>query len=334
MPGLHGSADATRDEETIAPDEAAVTARFVAFLKAATEKRYATGTRQRFNQARATACVDAEFTVLDGLAAGHRVGLFATPRTYTCWIRFANATSLSDKDKDTRGMAIKVLDVPGGNLTPGVTSQDFILNSHPVMMVGTTKEFLELLEANEAGGFRRTLYFLSHLKAARIAFASRANPTSHLDIPYWSTTPYQLGAGAVKYIARPASPTRSQAPASLTDNYLEEAMRARLAREDATFDLLVQPQVDARRTPIEDASVEWREQDAPYVPVARIRIPAQSIDDAGKRARCEETAFNPWHCLPEHRPLGGMNRARREIYAAMAEFRRGSSTRPQAVRTP
>jgi hypothetical protein len=309
-------------DETIAPDEAAVTARFVAFLKAATEKRYGSGARQRFNQARATACVDAEFTVLDGLAAGHRAGLFATPRTYKCWIRFANATSQSDKDKDTRGMAIKVLDVAGNNLTPGSTSQDFVLNSHPVMMVGSTREFLELLEANEAGGFRRVLYFLGHLKAARIAAASRANHTCHLDIPYWSTTPYQLGAAAVKYVARPASAARSPIPATLTDTYLEEAMRQRLSREDVAFELMVQPQIDARRTPIEDASVEWREQDAPYVPVARIRIPAQSIDDAGKRARCEEIAFNPWHCLPEHRPLGSMNRARREIYRAMAEFRR------------
>jgi hypothetical protein len=313
--------------ETIAPDEAAVTARFVTFLKAATEKRYGSGPRQRFNQARATACVDAEFTVLDGLAPGHRVGLFATPRTYACWIRFANATSQSDKDKDTRGMAIKVLDVAGENLTPGATTQDFILNSHPVMMVGSTKEFLELLEANEAGGFRRAMYFVTHIKAARIAFASRANPSSHLDIPYWSTTPYQFGTGAVKYIARPASPTRSPAPANLTDNYLEEAMRRRLSREDATFDLLVQPYVDARRTPIEDASVEWREQDSPYVPVARIRIPAQSIDDAGRRARCEDVAFNPWHSLPEHRPLGSMNRARREIYRVMAEFRRSVAAR-------
>jgi hypothetical protein len=328
MPGTHGSVEAGRFE-TIAPDEAQVTARFIAFLKAATEKRYGQGARQRFNQARATACVDAEFTVLDGVPAGHRAGLFATPGTYRCWIRFANATSLSDKDKDTRGMAIKVLDVPGGNLTPGVTSQDFILNSHPVMMVGTTKEFLELLEANEAGGFRRAMYFVTHIKAARIAFASRANPSSHLDIPYWSTTPYQLGSGAVKYIVRPASATRSPAPATLTDNYLEDAIRARLAREEAVFDLLVQPFVDARRTPIEDASAEWREQDSPSVPVARIRIPPQSIDDAANRARCEQVAFNPWHSLAEHRPLGGMNRARREIYAAMAEFRRGPSTAPQ-----
>lgn len=321
MPGLNGPAEAGHYAETIAPDEAAVTAAFVAFLKRATEKRYGSGARQRFNQARATACVDAEFTVLDGLAAGHRVGLFAAPRTYTCWIRFANATSESDKDKDTRGMAIKVLDVAGDNLTPGATTQDFVLNSHPVMMVGGTKEFLELLEANEAGGVRRAFYFLGHLKAARIAFASRANPSCHLDIPYWSTTPYQLGAGAVKYIARPVSPRRSPMPGTLTDGYLEEAMRARLSRDEATFELLVQPQADARRTPIEDASVEWREQDSPYVPVARIRIPPQSIDDAAKRARCEQVAFNPWHCLKEHRPLGGMNRARREIYRAMAEFR-------------
>jgi hypothetical protein len=311
-------------DETIAPDEAQVTARFIAFLKAATDKRRAGGVRQRFNQARATACVDAEFTVLDGLAAGHRAGLFAAPRTYKCLIRFANATSQSDKDKDTRGMAIKVLDVPGENLTPGVTTQDFVLNSHPVMMVGSTREFLELLEANEAGGFRRALYFLGHLKAARIAAASRANHTCHLDIPYWSTTPYRLGATAVKYVARPTSARRSQLPPTLTDSYLTDAMRTRLAQEEATFELAVQPQIDARRTPIEDASVEWREADSPYVPVARIRIPKQSIDDAGKAAAAEAAAFNPWHCLPEHRPLGDMNRARREIYRAMAEYRASS----------
>ena len=311
-------------DETIAPDEAEVTARFVAFLKAATDKRRGTGVRQRFNQARATARVDAEFTVLDGLAAGHRVGLFATPRTYKCLIRFANATSQSDKDKDTRGMAIKVLDVAGENLTPGATTQDFVLNSHPVMMVGGTREFLELLEANEVGGLRRVMYFLGHPKAARIAAASRAHHTSHLDIPYWSTTPYLLGATAVKYVARPTSPSKSPLPATLTDNYLADAMRTRLAREDATFELMIQPQVDARRTPIEDASVEWREDDSPYVPVARIRIPKQSIDDAGKAAHAEAAAFNPWHCLREHRPLGSMNRARREIYRAMAEYRANS----------
>ena len=44
--------------------------------------------------------------------------------------------------------------------------------------------------------------------------------------------------------------------------------------------------------------------------------------------RCEQVAFNPWHCLAEHRPLGGMNRARRQIYEAMAQLR---GTAPQRV---
>jgi hypothetical protein len=55
--------------------------------------------------------------------------------------------------------------------------------------------------------------------------------------------------------------------------------------------------------------------------VARIVIPRQDIDAAGRDAQCEQTAFNPWHCLAEHRPLGNMNRARREIYTAMAKLR-------------
>jgi len=313
-------------EETVAPDEEAVTAEFVTFIKAVTEARRkaAGGIRQRFNQGRATACVEAEFTVLDGLAAEHRVGIFAEPRTYNAWIRFANAASRSDRERDTRGMSIKVLDVAAGNLTPGSTAQDFVLNSHPVMIVGSTREFLELLRANEAGGFRRALYFLSHPKAARVALASRGNHTCHLDIPYWSTTPYRFGDRAVKYIARPATPRKSPMPGTLTDTYLRDAMRARLANESATFDLMVQLQTDPRRMPIEDASVEWREQDSPYVPVARIQIPPQAIDDTDHIKRCEDVAFNPWNCLAEHRPLGNMNRARREIYRAMAEFRSAS----------
>ena len=315
-------------EETIAPDEAAVTAAFIAFLKEATVKRHPSGTRRRFNQARHSACLDAEFTVLPALPAEHRVGLFAEPRTYQAAIRFASASSESDRERDIRGMSIRVSPVTGENLTPGAGVQDFILNSHPVMVAADTKEFLELLKANEAGGFKRAVYFLTHPKATRIGLAARANPTCHLDIPYWSTTPYRFGAGrAVKYVALPTSPRKSQMPATLTDTYLRDALRERLGEAEATFDLMIQFQVDSRRTPIEDATVEWKEKDAPYHRVAHIRIPRQGFEDAGRMTRCEQMAFNPWHCLADHRPLGSMNRARREIYLAMAEFRGASAQR-------
>ena len=314
-------------QEVVAPDEAAVTRQFIEFLQSATLRRHPTGVRRRFNQGRATACVDAEFTVLDGLPAEHRIGLFAQPHTYRAVIRFANASSASDRDRDVRGAALRVFDVAGANLTPGSTVQDFVLNSHPVMMVPGSREFLELLQANEAGGVRRALYFLTHPKVLRIATASRTNPTSHLDISYWSTTPYLFGPGrAVKYIIQPTIGARTSPPSSRTDDYLLQAIRTRLAAGDSTFDFLVQFQTDADRMPIEDASAEWRREESPYVPVARVRIPKQSVDDAARAAECEAAAFNPWNALDAHRPLGNMNRARREIYQALAAFRAAGVT--------
>jgi hypothetical protein len=309
-------------EEEIAPDEAAVTAEFIAFLKEASLRRHPSGPVLRFNQGRHTACVAAEFTVREDLAAEHRVGLFARPHTYQAFVRFANASSSSDRERDVRGMSISLADVQGDNLTPGAGKQDFVLNSHPVMVAPDTKEFLALLRAMDAGGFRRILYFAAHPRAARIGFAARKQPASHLDIPYWSTTPYMFGSGrAVKYVARPSSDRTSAMPANPTDTYLYDAMRSHLAQADARFDFLIQFQRDARAMPIEDATVEWKEEDSPYVPVARIRIPRQAIDDPARAAACEAAAFNPWHSLREHRPIGGMNRARKDIYRALAALR-------------
>jgi hypothetical protein len=85
---------------------------------------------------------------------------------------------------------------------------------------------------------------------------------------------------------------------------------------------MVQFQTDPRKMPIEDASVEWREQDSPYRTVAHIRIPRQTLQETDTARLCEQMSFNPWNCLPDHRPLGNFNRARRDIYHAMAEFRR------------
>jgi hypothetical protein len=190
------------------------------------------------------------------------------------------------------------------------------------MVSPDTQSFMEFLEANEAGGLRRILYLAGHPTVARIGLAARQQPSCHLDIPYWSTTPYLFGPGrAVKYQARPSSGRTSAKPSPLTDAYLAEALRSHLGAADASFDFMVQFQVDAERTPIEDATVEWKASDAPWVPLARIQIPQQVVGPADSES-CEEAVFNPWHCLADHRPLGNMNRARRAIYTALAELRR------------
>ena len=219
-------------------------------------------------------------------------------------------------------MSISIADVPGDNLTPGSTSQDFVLNSHPVMVAPDAKSFMAFLEANEAGGLQRIAYLARHPAVVRIGLAARQQPSCHLDIPYWSTTPYLFGPGrAVKYKVAPTSGRTSPMPSVPGDDYLAEALAAHLQAAEASFDFLVQFQVDAVRTPIEDATVEWTDDDAPWRLVARLRIPQQQVAPPGG-APCEETAFDPWHALVDHRPLGSMNRARRAIYPALAELRR------------
>jgi catalase len=315
-------------EETVDPAEARINAESIAFLKAVSAKRFPTGPVQRFNQGRAAGCVHAQFTVLDTIAPELRVGLFAVPRTYDAWIRFASASSQSDREKDVRGMAVTVSGVTGENLTPGESRQDFVLNSHPVMVAANTKDFMELLKAMDAGGLRQAAYFLSHPRSAIIGFQARQQPSSHLDIPYFSATPYLFGPGrAVKYIVRPCEPHASTPPPTVTDTYLADALRERLRKGDACFDFAVQLQTDSRSMPIEDATVEWKESMSPARVVGRIRIPQQPVGEADAVRRCEESAFNPWFSLVEHRPLGSMNRARRGIYDAMAEFRRSRAPR-------
>lgn len=309
-------------EETIDDREEATVDEFIAFLESTSRKRHPSGPMPRFNQGRASGCVHASFVVPEGLAPELQAGLFAKPATYDAWIRFANASSDTDRDADVRGMSIKVLNVPGKNLTTGATSQDFILNSYPVMVVPNTAEFLNLLRAMDAGGLEMAGYFLRHPQAAVIGAQARQHPSCHLDIPYWSTTPYLLGAGrAVKYIVRPTSGTTSKQPFPLTDTYLRDALAQRLSTADASFEFCLQFQTDAATMPIEDASVEWKEHDSPYLPVARILIARQDITLAETVSRCEAVAFNPWFSLVDHRPLGNMNRARRRIYQAMAAFR-------------
>ena len=179
---------------------------------------------------------------------------------------------------------------------------------------------------------RRILYFVTHPKAAGIARAAQQHHTCHLDIPYWSATPYLFGEGrAVKYRVRPAPGQRPSAAPTGTASYLTDALRMRLAAGEAVFELAVQFQTDPERMPIEDASVEWPADAAPFQTVATLRIPSQRFDSPEQLAQCEAMSFNPWHALVPHRPLGSMNRARRAIYDALAQFRRPDSRLPASA---
>ncbi|WP_417204923.1 hypothetical protein [Antarctobacter sp.] len=265
-------------------------------------------------------------------------GIFRPGAEYACRVRFSNGGQRDDREKDVRGMAVKLLNVPGVKLLPGqghVMEQDFVLVDHPTYFCANMKDYLvfnrhftpiQALRGNgpslgrllraARGGVMLALFHRSLLRAAQ-DFAGR-RVGSVLALTYHSTTAYRLGKGAVKYKAighgAPAAPTEQ------ADGLRDGLWQAQTTGE-ARFTFGVVPQVDPARQPVEDASSDWEAAGADFVPLADILLPAQQ-NSPQQDAEAESLRFSPWMCQPEHRPLGAINRARRDIYRAMAQARR------------
>lgn len=278
----------------------------------------------RVNQAKSLACLNAEFRVSDNLPRDLRQGLFASPATYPAVVRFANASSFDDREKDFHGMSIKVSGISGQPLWGQPGQQDFLLNSYPALFAANPREFLAFLKAETKDARWRFFINPANWDSLTIILKGRKRIDSPLDIRYWSTTPYRFGSdpgAAVKYSARPCSMSDGAGVSKKHENYLRDAVHEQLQRGDACFDFMVQFQRDAHSMPIEDASIIWEEDESPFRKLATIRIPQQDFRSRESMTQCENMQFNPWQSLEAHKPLGGINRVRREVYTSSADFR-------------
>jgi hypothetical protein len=278
-------------------------------------------------------CVQAEFIVEPSLPEDLRVGVFAKAQTYSAWIRFSNANGLQsdgtyrpDIKRDVRGAAIKLMGVEGAKVLEEEkheTTQDFLLISPDALIAKDLASFVKLL--GEPRVLTLLWFFFNpfdlHLRELGIGLRSLKRHANPLDIEYFSVVPFLFGDRAVKYRLRPVLGKPSEIPPSPSADFLREAMRQQLAAGEARFDFMVQVQTDPYKMPVEDPSVVWDETLSPYRKVASIRIPAQRFDSAAQMDFCENLSLNPWHSLPEHRPLGALNRARRVVYEALSELR-------------
>jgi hypothetical protein len=349
-------------------------------------------------------CVQAEFIVDDEVPEDLARGVFAyRGRTFDAWVRFSNAFGIQhDIEFETRGMAIKVLGVPGQKLesdvdgvppekreVEGEGSQDFLMATHDAFFLPDVDEYAEFAEAVAEGPAQITLFFLRRPRLWRGWRASLRSTfvlaRSPLAICYFSQTPYRLGAEkppshAVKFQARPIL-TRSlvdslplptsfvvqslagnvvllllemlgpkQKAEAFCDRHiahrdrLRHALMSFLGAHDAWFELLVQTREDSPAMPIEDPTVSWGEYFSPFRKVATVRIPRQVFwPEPGLPTRIveataemmelgENMSFNPWHALPDHEPLGAINEARRQVYQAIVDFRRGQNAVPTPTR--
>jgi catalase len=256
-----------------------------------------------------------------------RVGVFAPDMEskFAAWVRFSNGDPdgehSKDLDKDIRGMAVKLMNVPGSSSN----SQDFVMLTSKEFFSEDADDYIALHNALSESKFSILLYLGTHWKQAEILFRGKMRAANPLQVEYFSSVPYKLGARSMKFKARPCAgsdihdevPTGDPSP-----NYLRERLVSTLQSKHACYEFLVQPNMDPDSNSIENPMTAWDETKSPYIKVATINIPKQTEIDSEEHLNfCENLSFNPWHSLPETRPVGQINRMRLKIYPAISEFR-------------
>jgi len=306
-------------------------------LRAKMQRDYAKTRTLRDAHPKLHGCVRGEFSILPDVPKELSIGVFKHNRTLPVWIRFSNqnGTVAPDSKRDIRGVAIKLMGVDGEKLFPSGsfgTTHDFILISDSRFVTRNVAQFDGLVRALVGGVLPIGWYFLTHLRVLRNLMFSLRRHGNPLAIRYFSVAPYLLGDQAVKYSLTPRDADPAP-PKSRSSDYLREAMARQLGSRNAVFDFAVQFQIDPYKMPIEDPGITWDEALSPFRKVATLTIPAQTFDTPEQREFGDNLSFNPWRCLPEHRPLGGISRARRQVYQALSTFRHERNQAPSVEPT-
>lgn len=289
--------------------------------------------------AKAHGCVKADVQVLPDLAQDLRRGVFSEPgKIWQATMRLSNGNAYPQFDsiRDARGMAIKLLDVPGKQLLgdrQGLHEQDFVMFSHPNFFVSDVAEYRQNVAA-QADGKKVMAFFPGRdprtwqIRHLFIALATLSPPPeSPTRTTYFSVSPYKFGEANAKFRVMP-DPDNCPAytlPKQNQDlpNFLRSALNQQLStdRVPACFVLQIQHQDANKYMPIEDTSIEWREQDSPFQTVAKITLPPQDFDTPALNLQCDNLSFNPWFGIEAHRPIGGINRLRKAVYEAVSDYR-------------
>ena len=318
-------------EERIQPDEEAHLDDIIETMRKQMQGLWKPGDYQRCGNTKTQGIVRGEFIVRDDIPANMKRGIYAAPRTFPAWVRFSGPGPYVTADIDDVGfmsMSIKLMDVPGPKL---MDDEKFTLDmfgvSTPTFVTADTESNADLQHwsLKNASIFHFLKFKNHHVLDLVMQSLWIKTQSSPLESQYFSCVPYLLGEDqAMVYSMRSRLTTRTpipRLPLRPPDNYLRDAMIATLAKQDVEFDILLQVQTDPFRMPIENNAVYWPPKLSPRVPAAVLRIPRQTFDSPEQMAFAKILSYNPWHCIPEHRPLGNQSRARLRMYKTLSMFR-------------
>ncbi|GAA3693381.1 catalase family protein [Sphingomonas cynarae] len=334
------------DVEDVKPDEAeTITKLNETFDKILETTAEDYGHAVRSVHAKAHGFLDGVLIVHDGLSPELAQGLFATPGEHKVVMRFS--TNAGDILPDTislpRGLALKVMDVDGERL-PGADgqTQDFVMVNGSVFQNKTADQFLgnlkllagttDKLEGTKEAMSKvlrgvNTVLSAVGIESPKVQTLGGAPNSDPLGETYFSVTPFRYGDYIAKFAIFPVSKdltdqTDTTIDATGRPDALRDVIRSETQVLEMEWEVRVQLCRDLEEQPVEDPTVEWKQDDAPFQTVATIRAAKQdSLTEDKFQKINEEMRFSIWTGLAAHQPLGNINRARNGTYRHSADFR-------------
>lgn len=295
-------------------------------------------------------CARAQFEVFDvtqgrdpALAARLAKGMFAKPGVYSAIVRFGNADPKKNSDfkADVRSLSFSVDLTREGAVVGGAgpVRQDFSMQNTTTLPINDSPAFLAIMKlltaSNPAAGLW-SLSFKDKLRVFRtlalVQVQSHQTIKPYQQLRYGSNVPFRHGpVEVVKYSAtpsanNPARPLQKSNPNGLQDELI------RHVQEDnkmSYFDFGVQFLDTDRMTYwgqhhdanfwIENASIEWKESEAPFHIVARLTLLRGShlCPDEANTVYFDVTG----HSSSDSTPVGSINRARAPAEVASRKAR-------------
>ncbi len=266
---------------------------------------------------------NAVLSIDENLPESLRVGHFQPGASLAAAVRFSNASGVPQPDgtPDMRGVAVR-LDTGAG------TFHDLLMTNFPVSHARNARQFVEF--ASIASGDRTQMmarleqaFGQSEAKRLVEAIAKGMRPSRSIALErFWSRGAILWGSAPVRFNLIPdADAVDAPFDIAARGEGLREELAARLAERDVRYRLAIQHYKSELVTPIEDGAVEWTEIASPSIEIATLRIPKQDIqgvDGRHQMSAIDALAFNPWNAPALFRPLGNLNRARRDVYGATA----------------
>jgi len=292
-----------------------------------------------------------EVEILGRLPEAYAQGIYAKPGRHEAIVRFSNGSNQAKADAllgNATGMGLKMLGVDGPTLLedePDSGTFDYALINNPVFFVNTVEHYVfihELIlcaaappdEESPETARARTHRFLHDFLTGRgtlppaewawdelgvFLSMTQIKPVNLLLSTYWTMGAVRHGDYIAKVRVAPVQAHADQVvrraldPASAPDIF-RPALVAELRERSYAFDIQVQLCADLVHMPVEDVTVVWPEALSPFVTVATLRLPRQDIGGDDNFEQMDATSMTPWRCTEEHRPLGNIQRARKEAY--------------------